>query len=56
MNELPLTLPSGGTVLKPPPRIYFVGAHRTGKTTCAQWAKETYGLPLITELARTVLA
>lgn len=40
----------------PAPRIYFVGAHRTGKTTCATWAKETYGLPMITELARTVLA
>lgn len=38
------------------PRIYFVGAHRTGKTTCAKWAKEKYKLPMITELARTVLA
>lgn len=38
------------------PRIYFVGSHRTGKTTCAKWAKNQYGLPMITELARTVLA
>jgi len=38
------------------PRIYFVGSHRTGKTTCAKWAKDRYKLPMITELARTVLA
>lgn len=38
------------------PRVYFVGAHRTGKTTLARWVRDTYGLPMITEVARTVLA
>lgn len=37
-------------------RIYFVGAHSTGKTTLARYVAKKYRLPLITEVARTVLA
>lgn len=39
-----------------PIRIYFVGAHSTGKTTLARWAAKQYGLPLVSEVVRTVLA
>jgi predicted ATPase len=39
-----------------PVRIYFVGAHATGKTTLARYVQERYGLQLISEVARTVLA
>jgi len=42
--------------LPDPPRIYFVGAHATGKTTMTRWVSQTYGLPMITEVARAVLA
>lgn len=38
------------------PRIYLVGAHATGKTTLARWVRDHYGLPLIAEVARGVLA
>lgn len=37
-------------------RVLLVGAHATGKTTLARWIRDTYGLPLLTEVARTVLA
>lgn len=37
-------------------RIYFVGSHATGKTTMTRWVSRTYGLPLVTEVARSVLA
>jgi nicotinamide riboside kinase len=37
-------------------RIYFVGAHSTGKTTLARWAAGRFGLPLVSEVVRTVLA
>ncbi|MCB9899563.1 MAG: ATP-binding protein [Planctomycetes bacterium] len=37
-------------------RIYMVGAHSTGKTTLARWVRDTYGLPMISEVARGVLA
>src|SRR5260221_5842843 len=37
-------------------RIYFVGAHSTGKTTLARWAAKRFGLPLVSEVVRTVLA
>lgn len=37
-------------------RIYFVGAHATGKTTMARYVSERYHLPLISEVARAVLA
>jgi nicotinamide riboside kinase len=37
-------------------KIYFVGAHSTGKTTCARYVSEKYKLPMITEVARAVLS
>jgi hypothetical protein len=37
-------------------RIYFVGSHATGKTTMTRYVSRTYGLPMITEVARAVLA
>lgn len=37
-------------------RIYLVGAHSTGKTTLARWIRDAYGLPMIAEVARGVLA
>ena len=37
-------------------RVYFIGAHSTGKTTCARYVSEQYGLPMITEVARAVLS
>lgn len=39
-----------------PLRIYIAGAHSTGKTTLARWVARAYGLPLVTEVARSVLA
>lgn len=38
------------------PRVYLVGAHATGKTTLARWIRDRYGLPMISEVARRVLA
>ena len=37
-------------------KIYFVGSHSTGKTTCARYVSEKYKLPMITEVARAVLS
>lgn len=37
-------------------RIYLVGAHSTGKTTLARWIRDHYGVPMISEVARGVLA
>ena len=42
--------------MKTPARIYLVGAHATGKTTLARWIRDRYGLPMISEVARGVLA
>jgi len=39
-----------------PLRIYFVGAHSTGKTTLARWTAKQYDLPLVSEVVRSVLA
>ncbi len=39
-----------------PQRIYMVGAHATGKTTLARWVRDVYGVPMIAEVARGVLA
>lgn len=39
-----------------PTRIYLVGAHATGKTTLARWIRDRYALPMISEVARGVLA
>ena len=43
-------------VVQPPVRIYLVGSHSTGKTTLARWIRDRYGLPMIAEVARGVLA
>lgn len=37
-------------------RAYFVGSHAVGKTTIARWVRDAYRLPLLTEVARVVLA
>lgn len=37
-------------------KVYFVGSHSTGKTTLARYVSESYGLPMITEVARAVLS
>lgn len=37
-------------------KVYFVGSHSTGKTTCARYVSETHKLPMITEVARAVLS
>ena len=37
-------------------RIYFVGSHATGKTTLCRFVSRRYGLPMISEVARAVLA
>jgi predicted ATPase len=37
-------------------RIYFVGSHATGKTTLCRYVSRRYGLPMISEVARGVLA
>lgn len=37
-------------------RIYFIGSHSTGKTTMARFVSRHYGLPMISEVARSVLA
>lgn len=42
--------------MKVPTRVYLVGAHSTGKTTLARWVRDHYGLPMISEVARGVLA
>ncbi|MFY9343337.1 MAG: ATP-binding protein [Planctomycetota bacterium] len=49
-------LPNRGHVGNCPSRIYLVGAHATGKTTLARWVRDHYGLPMIAEVARGVLA
>ncbi len=37
-------------------RIYFVGSHATGKTTLCRYVSQKYQLPMISEVARGVLA
>lgn len=37
-------------------KVYFVGAHSTGKTTCSRYVSEKYKLPMITEVARQILS
>ena len=48
--------PSPRSPLRPPVRVYMVGSHATGKTTLARWVRDRYGLPMIAEVARGVLA
>jgi predicted ATPase len=42
--------------MAPHHRIYLVGAHSTGKTTLARWIRDRYRIPMISEVARGVLA
>ncbi|HYE76346.1 MAG TPA: AAA family ATPase [bacterium] len=37
-------------------QIYIMGAHSTGKTTLARYISQRWDLPLVTEVARSVLA
>jgi hypothetical protein len=37
-------------------RIYFIGSHATGKTTMSRYVSRKWGLPMITEVARSVLS
>ena len=37
-------------------RIYFVGSHATGKTTLCRYVSRRFDLPMISEVARAVLA
>ncbi len=37
-------------------RVYFVGAHRVGKSTLARWVRETYQVKMVSEMARLELA
>jgi hypothetical protein len=41
---------------QPAVRVYFAGADGTGKTTLVDYVSETYGLPMLNETARAVLA
>ncbi len=47
---------SDGPAIWEPMRIYFVGSHATGKTTLCRYVSRRYGLPMISEVARAVLA
>lgn len=49
-------LPNRSSDSSAPLRIYMVGAHATGKTTLARWVRDRYGIPMIAEVARGVLA
>lgn len=37
-------------------KVYFVGSHSTGKTTCARYVSGKYKIPMITEVARMILS
>lgn len=37
-------------------RVYFIGSHSTGKTTLSRYVANKYGLPLLPEIARLILA
>jgi nicotinamide riboside kinase len=52
--SLPQTTPNPLSV--PSFRVYLVGAHSTGKTTLARYIRDHYGLPMISEVARSILA
>src|SRR5580693_3031844 len=54
--ELTPFTPHDEAVNESPLRIYIAGAHSTGKTTLARWIARNYNLPLVTEVARAVLA
>ncbi len=48
--------PAEPSASSPARRVYMVGAHATGKTTLARWVRDQYGVPMIAEVARGVLA
>ena len=48
--------PGGAGARRTTQRIYLVGAHSTGKTTLARWVRDRFGMPMISEVARGVLA
>jgi hypothetical protein len=54
MNPPPTDRPDPPVRVRP--RIYFVGSHATGKTTMARYVSDRYHLPLISEVARSILA
>lgn len=37
-------------------RVYFIGSHATGKTTLCRYVSDRFNLPMITEVARLILA
>lgn len=37
-------------------RVYFMGSHCTGKTTLCRYVSQKYNLPMITEVARSVMS
>ena len=37
-------------------KVYFTGAHATGKTTLCRYVSEKYKIPMLPELARIILA
>jgi hypothetical protein len=37
-------------------KVFFIGSHSTGKTTMSRYVHAKYGLPLLPEVARLVLA
>ena len=37
-------------------KIYFVGSHSSGKSTLSRYVSEKYKVPMITEVARSILA
>lgn len=37
-------------------KVYFVGSHSTGKTTCARYVSGQYKVSMITEVARMILS
>ncbi len=37
-------------------KVYFIGAHSTGKTTCARYVSGAHKVPMITEVARMILS
>jgi len=36
--------------------IYFVGSHSSGKTSLVRWVSDNYKIPIINEVARTILS
>lgn len=46
----------GDSAAAPNFRVYLVGSHSTGKTTLARYIRDHYGLPMISEVARSILA